>query len=91
MRLPASHWARSRRRGGKVVTAWACPGDFDPANFVSETFELEWPPRSGRTSEFPELDEVRWCAPDEARRLLNAAQAPFIDRLEAAVATDTRD
>jgi len=74
------------QKSGKVVVAWACPGDFDPAALLSKTFELEWPPRSGRIQEFPELDEVRWCEPAEARQLLNPAQTALIDRLEALVA-----
>lgn len=75
-----------RQKAGKVVTAWACPGELDPARLDGGTFELEWPPRSGRVQEFPELDEVRWCTPSEARRLLNPAQEAFVDRLESMLA-----
>ena len=75
------------QKAGKVVAAWACPGDLDAGSVVSGTFVLEWPPRSGRIQEFPEIDRVRWCGPDEAHRLLNPAQAPFVDRLEAAVSS----
>ena len=49
-----------RQRSGKVVVAWAVEGDLDPATAVSNTFELEWPPRSGRMQEFPEVDRVEW-------------------------------
>jgi predicted NUDIX family NTP pyrophosphohydrolase len=68
------------------VTAWACPGEFDPDTLASSDFELEWPPRSGRIQTFPELDEVRWCSPEEARRLLNPAQVACVERLESALA-----
>lgn len=71
------------QKSGKTVAAWACRGAFDPARLRSSTFELEWPPRSGRRQAFPEVDRVQWCSPDEARRLLNPAQAAFVDRLEA--------
>ena len=70
-----------RQKGGKVVHAWAAQGDFDPGTLHSLTFELEWPPRSGRRQTFPEVDRAAWVAPDEARRLLVAAQAQFVDRL----------
>ena len=71
------------QRAGKVVAAWACPGEFDPDQLVSSTFEVEWPPRSGLRQTFPEIDRVQWCSPGEARQLLNPAQVPFVDRLEA--------
>ena len=74
------------QKSGKVVVAWAVEGDLDPAAAVSNTFELAWPPRSGRTQQFPEIDRVEWFAPDEARRRLKAAQVPFLDRLEEAIA-----
>ena len=70
-----------RLRSGKAVHAWAIEGDLDPAAIVPGTFELEWPPRSRRRMTVPEIDRVAWCAPDEARRRLNPAQAPFVDRL----------
>ena len=73
----------ARQRSGKRVLAWACLGELEPGELTSATFELEWPPRSGRMQQFPELDEVRWCAPDEARALLNPAQTVFVGRLEA--------
>ncbi|NAZ82040.1 NUDIX domain-containing protein [Kineococcus sp. R8] len=71
----------ARQSGGKVVTAWAVRGDLDPAAVRSGTFSMEWPPRSGRTSEFPEIDRAAWFAPDVARRKLVAGQVPLLDRL----------
>lgn len=73
------------QKGGKVVHAWAIEGDVDPADAASNTFEMEWPPRSGRRQVFPEIDRVAWFAPDEARRRLKPTQVPFVDRLVAAV------
>lgn len=70
-----------RQKGGKVVHAWAAEGEFDPAALDSNSFELEWPPRSGRQREFPEVDRAEWFEPDEARRRINPAQVVFIDRL----------
>ena len=70
-----------RQKGGKVVHAWAVEGDFDPATLDSETFSLEWPPRSGNEREFPEVDRAEWLDPDRAREKLIEAQAAFVDRL----------
>ena len=75
------------QKGGKVVIAWAVEGDLDPSAAVSNTFEMEWPPRSGRLQPFPEIDRVDWFDLATARAKIKAAQAPFLDRLEAAVAT----
>ena len=74
-----------RQKGGKAVTAWALEGDLDPANARSNTFPFQWPPRSGRWITIPEVDRVEWFAPDEARRRIKDTQAPFIDRLLAAL------
>jgi predicted NUDIX family NTP pyrophosphohydrolase len=71
------------QKGGKVVHAWAIQGDLDPTAATSNTFELEWPPGSGRRQAFPEVDRVAWFGPPEARRRLKPTQTPFIDRLEA--------
>ena len=73
------------QKGGKVVHAWAVEGDLDPEAARSETFEMEWPPRSGRTQAFPEIDRVAWFDADEARRRIKDTQAPLIDRLAAMV------
>jgi predicted NUDIX family NTP pyrophosphohydrolase len=72
----------ARQSGGKLVTAWAAEGDVDAAALRSNTFTLEWPPRSGTMREFPEVDRADWFPLDEARRRINAAQAVFVDRLE---------
>ena len=74
------------QRGGKVVHAWAAEGDLDPAIARSNTFQAEWPPRSGRVATFPEIDRVAWFDPAEARHRIRDAQQSFIDRLEAALA-----
>jgi predicted NUDIX family NTP pyrophosphohydrolase len=70
-----------RQAGGKVVRAWAAPGDFDVDRLESMTFELEWPPRSGKKRAFPEVDRAAWFDLEEARRKILAGQAPFIDRV----------
>ncbi|MFC9278569.1 NUDIX domain-containing protein [Streptomyces collinus] len=67
--------------GGKIVTAWAIEADLDPAAIEPGTFTMEWPPRSGRTAEFPELDRVAWFGLDGARAVIIAAQSAFLDRL----------
>ena len=71
-----------RQAGGKVVLAWALPGDLDVTRITSNPFEIEWPPRSGRMQQFPEVDRAGWFDPDTARRKLLPAQGAFIDRLE---------
>lgn len=71
-----------RQKGGKRVRAFAFEGDCDPAAIESNTFELEWPPRSGQRRSFPEIDRAAWFALDEARRRILAAQTAFLDRLE---------
>ena len=70
-----------RQASGKVVHAWAVEGDLDPARVTSNTFMMEWPPRSGRQQEFPEVDRAQWFGLDEARERINPAQAAFLDRL----------
>ena len=71
-----------RQSGGKHVSAWAVDGDFDPATLVSSSFEMEWPPRSGRRRSFPEVDRADWFSLDDARENILAGQRPFVDRLE---------
>jgi predicted NUDIX family NTP pyrophosphohydrolase len=71
-------------KSGKLVHAFGVAGDLDPEAIVSSTFELEWPPRSGRTRTFPEIDRAGWFRLDEAREKLNPAQAAFVDRLAGA-------
>jgi predicted NUDIX family NTP pyrophosphohydrolase len=67
--------------GRKVVRTFALAGDVDVTRLVSNTFEMEWPPKSGRRQAFPEVDRAEWFAPDDARRKILAGQRPFIDRL----------
>lgn len=70
-----------RQKGGKVVQAWALEGDLDAGAIRSNTFAMQWPPRSGRMGEFPEVDRAAWFGVEEGRRRINPAQAAFIDRL----------
>ncbi|MFC9125414.1 NUDIX domain-containing protein [Streptomyces sp. NPDC057099] len=70
-----------RQTGGKIVTAWAIEADLDPATITPGTFRMEWPPRSGRLQEFPELDRVAWFGLDRAREVIVKAQTAFLDRL----------
>ncbi|MEV6113781.1 NUDIX domain-containing protein [Streptomyces sp. NPDC052109] len=69
------------QRNGKIVTAWAVEADPDLSGFSPGTFAMEWPPRTGRVQEFPELDRVEWLGLDRARELIITAQAAFLDRL----------
>ena len=69
--------------GRKIVTAFALEGDCDPAALRSNTFELEWPPRSGHRQSFPEVDRAQWFSPEEARQKILAGQSEFINRLIA--------
>jgi predicted NUDIX family NTP pyrophosphohydrolase len=71
-----------RQKNGKLVVAWAVEGDLDATAARSNTFELEWPPRSGRRQEFPEIDRAEWFAVARARAKLLPAQVAFLDRLE---------
>ena len=71
-----------RQKGGKTVLAFAVTGDCDPAALRSNVFSLEWPPRSGRQQEFPEIDRGAWFALDEARRRILESQVPLLDALE---------
>lgn len=80
--VPYLELGEVRQSGGKLVTAWAVEGDLDPATVVSNTVELEWPPRSGRRQSFPEIDRADWFDLDTARRKLISAQAVFVDRLQ---------
>ncbi|MDQ3725291.1 MAG: NUDIX domain-containing protein [Actinomycetota bacterium] len=70
-----------RQRAGKVVEAWAAEADFDPAALASNTFEMEWPPKSGERQEFPEVDRAEWFGLEAAREKILPAQAAFLDRL----------
>jgi predicted NUDIX family NTP pyrophosphohydrolase len=71
-----------RQKGGKRVYPWAAPGDIDPAAIVSNTFELEWPRRSGKQQTFPEVDRGDWFSLSSARQMINPAQIALLDELE---------
>ena len=75
-----------RQKGGKQVLAWACEGDGDPAQLRSNSFEMEWPPKSGRMQSFPEVDRAGWFTLEDARRKLLPSQLPFLERLARALA-----
>jgi len=74
-----------RQAGGKAVSAWAVEGDCDPARLVSNMFEMQWPPRSGRMAEFPEVDRGAWFTLSEARERILTSQREVLERLEGKV------
>jgi predicted NUDIX family NTP pyrophosphohydrolase len=74
-----------RQKGGKVVSAWAAPGDLDPDAITSNTFRMRWPPGAGTWRTFPEVDRAGWFDPATAREKLLPAQAELVDRLLAAL------
>jgi predicted NUDIX family NTP pyrophosphohydrolase len=74
-----------RQKAGKIVLAWAMAGDLDPEHITSNTFTMEWPPRSGRSEEFPEVDRAQWFGLAEARERINPAQVALLERLQEAV------
>src|SRR5947207_2549181 len=69
------------QRGRKIVTAWAIEGDFDPSKLASNTFSIEWPPRSGSRKSYPEVDRAEWFSPERATEKILQGQRPFITRL----------
>jgi predicted NUDIX family NTP pyrophosphohydrolase len=71
-----------KQKGGKVVHAWRVEGDCDPSQLRSNTFEMEWPPKSGKRVSFPEVDRAAWFDLNDARRKILASQLPFLDQLE---------
>ena len=75
---------QGKQKGGKIVQAWAFEGDCDPGKCVSNTFRLEYPPRSGRFQQFPEVDRAEFFSLTEAKAKINPAQVELLDRLEAA-------
>ncbi len=75
------------QKSGKVVNAWACEGDFDPARLVSNFCEIEWPPRSGKRLQVPEADRADWFTLDEARVKMNPTQTPLLGRLAVHLAS----
>jgi predicted NUDIX family NTP pyrophosphohydrolase len=70
-----------KQKGGKLVHAWAAEKDVDPDTLTSNTFQMEWPPKSGRFKDFPEIDKGQWFFADEAKQKINAYQVPLIDEL----------
>ena len=78
---PALGLGEIRQKSGKRVIAWALEGDLDAGTVVSNTFQVQWPPRSGRMIEVPEVDRAGWFGLDEARLKLNPAQVKLVDRL----------
>jgi predicted NUDIX family NTP pyrophosphohydrolase len=72
-----------RQKSGKIVEAWAVRADFDPAALVSNTFTMEWPPRSGRVGEFPEVDRGAWFDAERAAHAINPAQIELLERAAA--------
>ncbi len=74
-----------RQRGGKRVKGFAAELDLDPRSIKSNSFEMEWPPRSGRRQHFPDVDRAEWFALAQARERINQGQRPFLDRLEGLV------
>jgi predicted NUDIX family NTP pyrophosphohydrolase len=75
-----------RQKSGKLVSAWALEGDLDPSEIASNTFTIEWPPRSGRMGEFPEVDRAEWFTLKRAREKLNPGQVALLDMLVERVA-----
>jgi predicted NUDIX family NTP pyrophosphohydrolase len=78
-----------KQKAGKVVEAWAAEAEFDPAALASNTFTMEWPPRSGNRQEFPEVDRAEWFDLETAREKILPAQAEFLDRLVEHLSLDT--
>jgi predicted NUDIX family NTP pyrophosphohydrolase len=78
-----------RQKSGKRVRGWAIAGEIDVDSVVSNTCELEWPPRSGRVIEIPEIDRAEWFGLDAAREKINPGQVPLLDRLEQLVGNTT--
>ena len=74
-----------KQPNGKIVHAWALEGDVDAAHITSNTFTMEWPPRSGRQAEFPEVDRAEWFTIDVARQKLTKGQVSLLDQLTALV------
>lgn len=79
-----------KQKGGKVVHAWACQGDFDTRQFVSNTFKLQWPPGSGKFQEFPEVDRAEYFDVETAKWKINPAQAALVEELEVILGGEAR-
>jgi predicted NUDIX family NTP pyrophosphohydrolase len=76
-----------RQKSGKRVHAWALEGDLDPSAISSNSFTMQWPPRSGTVREFPEVDRAQWFSIEQARAKINPAQGELLDRLLARLAS----
>ena len=72
-----------RQAGGKTIHAWAVEGDFDPTTLTGGAFSMEWPPRSGRQQQFPEVDRAEWFTIDQAKRKINQAQIALLDQVSS--------
>src|SRR5262249_18720816 len=81
------HLGEIKQKGGKIVMAWAFEGDCNPSLIKSNTFEIEWPPRSGKKQSFPEVDRAQFFTLAESKRKINPAQIAFLDALAAALNT----
>jgi predicted NUDIX family NTP pyrophosphohydrolase len=79
-----------KQPGGKTIVAWALEGDFDPTTLKSNMFAIEWPPRSGRMAEFPEVDQAVWYSIDEALEKVNKGQRPIITALVERLGAEAR-
>jgi predicted NUDIX family NTP pyrophosphohydrolase len=77
-----------KQAGGKTIVAWGCEADFDPALLKSNTFTIEWPPRSGKMAEFPEVDRAGWYSIDEALKKASKGQRPIIAALAGKLGED---
>jgi predicted NUDIX family NTP pyrophosphohydrolase len=71
-----------KQKAGKIVQAWAAKSNLDPTTITSNTFELEWPPRSGKKQTFPEIDRAQWFPLDQAKQQINPAQLPLLEKLQ---------
>src|ERR1051325_581040 len=80
-----------KQKSGKIVHAFACEGDFDPEKLTCNSFEIEWPPKSGRSKSFPEIDRVAWFGLKAARQKILDYQLPWLDDLEAALSKRPTD
>jgi len=87
---PVGDLGEIRQKSGKLVRAWALAGDLNPEEIVSNTCEVEWPPRSGQKVEVPEVDRAEWLSLVQAREKINPAQETLIDRLEQLLAAPRR-
>ena len=79
-----------KHKSGKTVTAWAFAGDCDPASLKSNTFEMEWPPKSGKRAQFPEIDRAEFFTVDRAREKMHPAEFEFLTRLEKLLESSER-